>query len=771
MGKSMAKSKVIWGEKRSVTLASFSETHFKQIFALIRENIGPGEYVNEAGIRRAVMQAKQNPKMKNGYVKLGLIGSDLVIRAKEKKFLGDIEIDAVAVKSYPVKVKKYAPIKRELERQKMVEDLEKLGQQRKGRELLKTAQRGDVAPVSKPSLRRSGEKPPLPTGPKPVLKPRPTQRPPSKRELEQREKESEERSRMKDEAPPLTRQPSKRELEQREKESEERSKMKDEAPPLTRQPSKRELEQHEKEPEEQSKMKDEAPPLTRQPSRRELEQREKESEERSKMKDEAPPLTRQPSKRELEQQEREVQESREELDKVAQEIEALRKQRLRNVMARTDDEGVTLRDRLLRAAQKAQKLGIGDYAQQRLKDQGLTPMHVDYHGEVLDHQKNRYGRYLKPLWDEYQKHDPKMNFSRWLDAVEANTSGVPGVEDARKLTSHEIRTEGGKVVQSEGVQGGRVTYLNDEQRKKYEARVSKGNVTGGVTTGGEGPIFVIGPDNKLYIGVKLRARAGKEGAFNHSSFFSGGPVKAAGSLLIEGSRIKAITDVSGHYTPTREMIQSVVRKFEGGDQAWLNEVLVFIKGKSSTGKVFMEGEAKRRQESTWAKYSLGALSASRAEKLLTGAEPGSWIVWQLGDEGLYLSHNKGGTATSLPIVELGAQGLERKKLLTQDKLPKETPPTRTSSQRAVFGEAQVNALRQTPAWHANLNTETSAARLTTEPLNAWLLRPSSQGGVVLSIVNKDRPAKQVMHYRINNQEYYEFYQNHARRHAGLMVRP
>jgi hypothetical protein len=47
-----------------------------------------------------VQQAKTNPKMKNGYVKVGLIDGALVLRCKEKKFLGDIEVDATLVTDY-----------------------------------------------------------------------------------------------------------------------------------------------------------------------------------------------------------------------------------------------------------------------------------------------------------------------------------------------------------------------------------------------------------------------------------------------------------------------------------------------------------------------------------------------------------------------------------------------------------------------------------------------------------------------------------------------
>jgi hypothetical protein len=726
MGKTMPKSKVIWGERRSVTLAGFSEAHFKEIFKLIRESIGPNEYVNEAGIRRAVMQAKQNPKMKNGYVKLGLIGSDLVIRAKEKKFLGDIEIDAVAVKSYPAKVKKYEPIKRELERQAMLKQLDEVEQRKLGREALKTAQRGSgVSQVSEASSGSVRVKPPLPSGPKPVLKPRPQL---VRQESESRESESEQQSST------LSR--------SRRQSSGSRA------------------------------------PQSPQP----VEAREQESEELS-----APRTTPQtaPPTQESEAREREVEETREELDRLEKEAEALRKSRLRNVMNRKDESGDTLRDRLLRAAQKAQQLGIGDYAQAKLKAQGLRPMEPMYHGEVLDHQQNRYGRYLKPLKDVFDKAEPGMSFSQWLDAVEQNRKGVKGVAEALELTSPEIGGSG-KIVQSGGTVGGLMIYLDDESRKPYAATVSKGNVTGGKLEGTGQVIFVIGPDNKVYIGRKGRAGVGQRGAFNHSSFFSGGPVKSAGSLKLSGSRITEVSEESGHYAPTRDMVQSAVRKFAGGDKDWLNAVKVRVGRAQLSGAEFLSAQAKASQEATWGKYSAGDLTTSRAARLLEGQDDGAWLVWQNGTHGLYLSHNKGGPVTHVPIEQLGAQGLERKKLLTPEKLAKltpSTPPARRPSTSRAPQESQstesetteststdpqaLEDLKNHPAYHAGIDSQRAGALLLGRPDGAFLLRLSRQGVVAVSFVQEG----QVRHSLLDDRQNYTNFLSFSRTNRNKMVRP
>ena len=119
MGKTMAKANVIWGEQHSVSLASFSSGHMANIVDLIQQKIGPTEPVNHAAAQSAVLKAKANAKMKNGYVKVGLIGTELILRCKERKFLGDIEVDAMLVKGYPAKVMAW-------KNQKILDDLEQV---------------------------------------------------------------------------------------------------------------------------------------------------------------------------------------------------------------------------------------------------------------------------------------------------------------------------------------------------------------------------------------------------------------------------------------------------------------------------------------------------------------------------------------------------------------------------------------------------------------------------------------------------------------------
>jgi hypothetical protein len=64
-----------------------------------------------------------------------------------------------------------------------------------------------------------------------------------------------------------------------------------------------------------------------------------------------------------------------------------------------------------------------------------------------------------------------------------------------------------------------------------------------VHSGDDIAIFVMGLDGKIYIGSH------ELGIFHHSSFLAGGPVAAAGEIVIKDGVILLITAKSGHYRP------------------------------------------------------------------------------------------------------------------------------------------------------------------------------------------------------------------------------
>ncbi|MFO7855165.1 MAG: hypothetical protein R6V44_08105 [Paracoccaceae bacterium] len=68
-------------------------------------------------------------------------------------------------------------------------------------------------------------------------------------------------------------------------------------------------------------------------------------------------------------------------------------------------------------------------------------------------------------------------------------------------------------------------------------------------------IFVFSPHGRLYAGSHI------VGQHHHSSFLSGGAVKAAGEIVADNGRIQVITAKSGHYKPDAAAILRFVREF------------------------------------------------------------------------------------------------------------------------------------------------------------------------------------------------------------------
>lgn len=608
MGKTMPKSTVIYGQKHAVRAANFTGSDLNDLKALIRDLVGPEVKFPAAAVNKAISDAKNHKKMKDAYVKVGVIDGNLILRCKEKKFFGDIEIDVLLVPNYKPKASRYAVVKAQEE----MEALERVAV----------------------------------------------------------EKEKE---------------------------------------------------------------------------RVRLEEERVQQEQAQRVQNE----------------------------KLAKE------KRLHEVMNTPNDQGETMRERLLRAAEKGKKLGIGKGTQETLASKGLHAMDERYHGEVLDHQKNRYGRHLAPLKKVWDKVDAKMDFSRWLDEVEKKNTSVPGVAEALTLRNSDT---GGLIVEQGGTAGGTMVYLDEEGRKPYEAKASRGTITGAHVTTGE-HIFVVGPDNKLYAGKKARAQAGVRGAFNHSSFFSGAPIKTAGSLKVSGGVITELSDLSGHYTPTPAMVVAAIRKLGGGDTAWLDKVQIVVGGKpAGNGTAYLTGEAQVRQTATWSKYSHGPKTSAWAEGVLKDGDDGAWLVRANRTGQLTVSVRKGDDITHHLVADLGKLGLNRKLLIEPGKLPQprvqmppkqqvpqnpppqqQTPP-RTQRQPPPVDD---NTFKQSPAYHGALNRVNAEALLNGKAENTWLLREGTGGLPVLSYVGKEGP----VHVQINSDKFRQDVAGFIRRHSALAINP
>lgn len=114
MGKSMDKATVIYGGKTTVGIGSVNWTEVER---LIKEEIGDEPIGTPlAGARKAVDEAKKDKSLDKAYVKVGLVGSELVLRIKDVRTLVDKEIDSVLVKQFKQKKEAHA---------KMLEHLKK----------------------------------------------------------------------------------------------------------------------------------------------------------------------------------------------------------------------------------------------------------------------------------------------------------------------------------------------------------------------------------------------------------------------------------------------------------------------------------------------------------------------------------------------------------------------------------------------------------------------------------------------------------------------
>jgi hypothetical protein len=116
---------------------------------------------------------------------------------------------------------------------------------------------------------------------------------------------------------------------------------------------------------------------------------------------------------------------------------------------------------------------------------------------------------------------------------------------------------------------GQVTYLSATERQKVALDIRDGVIfdasgqrfdtaTSSAIEGGRGrAIFVMDMQGNLYASNFQRM-----GEFHHSSFVAGGPVLAAGELVVDNGRLILVSDSSGHYQPAHEHMDQLMRVLE-----------------------------------------------------------------------------------------------------------------------------------------------------------------------------------------------------------------
>jgi hypothetical protein len=106
---SMDKATTIFGEQKQITPMAFNTQHMNEIEATIQSAIGFDWKLKRGEVSRAVEAARQDPLLKVGYVKVGLVTGHMVMRFKEKSSSGKHSTDLILVKDYTAKAAARGP--------------------------------------------------------------------------------------------------------------------------------------------------------------------------------------------------------------------------------------------------------------------------------------------------------------------------------------------------------------------------------------------------------------------------------------------------------------------------------------------------------------------------------------------------------------------------------------------------------------------------------------------------------------------------------------
>jgi len=105
--------------------------------------------------------------------------------------------------------------------------------------------------------------------------------------------------------------------------------------------------------------------------------------------------------------------------------------------------------------------------------------------------------------------------------------------------------------------GSPVRYLDEAGRAPFQLSIEAGEVftaaDGLLTTEGN-YIFVMDAQGRFF------AAPAEPNAFYHSSFFGGGPVAAAGEILVTNGIVRGITGHSGHYRPSADFLAQALHE-------------------------------------------------------------------------------------------------------------------------------------------------------------------------------------------------------------------
>ena len=117
------------------------------------------------------------------------------------------------------------------------------------------------------------------------------------------------------------------------------------------------------------------------------------------------------------------------------------------------------------------------------------------------------------------------------------------------------------------MQGVPVPYMNSNERRRHEVLVGKDDghlYQRNSSNSPERPMDTrdgVNPKEQYLFAMDGRGNtyaAPSTTVQHHSSFYSGNPVAAAGSMGVQDGKLRSVSDSSGHYAPTREYSQQFV---------------------------------------------------------------------------------------------------------------------------------------------------------------------------------------------------------------------
>ncbi|XVE70896.1 hypothetical protein DITRI_Ditri10aG0107000 [Diplodiscus trichospermus] len=198
------------------------------------------------------------------------------------------------------------------------------------------------------------------------------------------------------------------------------------------------------------------------------------------------------------------------------------------------------------------------------KDEKAQKLALQHWLEAID-PRHRYGHNLHFYYDVWSASKSAQPFFYWLD-----------IGDGKELNI--------KKCQRTDLQQQCIKYLGPKEREIFEVIVENGKLvykqSGMLVNTIEGSkwIFVLSTSRSLYVGQK------KKGAFQHSSFLSGGATTAAGRLMASQGVLEAIWPYSGHYLPTEDNFKEFIIFLEEHNVDLTN--VKIIKHSSSRNFVF-----------------------------------------------------------------------------------------------------------------------------------------------------------------------------------------